>query len=189
MYEVGLGSAPGAAVVATVKWYDPVKGFGFLTPADGSRDLFCHASAVSGAGLMTLPEGASVTCEVERGQRGPQVWRIHAVDASTVSPGPAESGGPTRGKHGHELDEQGPSSGRRVVATVKWYVPAKGFGFSVPDDGSPDAFCHASVVQDAGYDTLPQGANVTCMVTEGRRGPVVLSILTPPHGGRHVPVP
>ena len=178
MFEGGSGSAAGATVVATVKWYDPVKGFGFLAPADGSRDLFCHVSAVSGAGLLTLPEGATVTCEVEQGPRGPQVSRIHAVDAPSASTGPAGSGGLRHRQHGHELGEQGPSSGRRLVATVKWFVPSKGFGFLVPDDGSPDVFCHASVVQDAGYDTLPQGANVTCMVTESRRGPVVASILS-----------
>ena len=177
MFEGGSGLAPGATVVATVKWYDPVKGFGFLAPADGSRDLFCHVSAVSGAGLLTLPEGATVTCEVEQGPRGPQVWRIHAVDAASGSPGPTGSGGPLRGEHGRELGERGPSSGRRVAATVKWFVPSKGFGFLVPDDGSPDVFCHASVVSDAGYDTLPQGAIVTCEVAESQRGPVVASIL------------
>ncbi len=134
-------------------------------------------SAVSGAGLLTLPEGATVTCEVEQDPRGPQVWRIHAVDAATGSPGPTGSGGPLRGEHGHELGERGPSSGRRVAAVVKWFVPSKGFGFLVPDDGSPDVFCHASVVGDAGYDTLPQGAIVTCEVAESRRGPVVALIL------------
>ena len=177
MYEGGSGSTPGATVVATVKWYHPVKGFGFLAPADGSRDLFCHVSEVSSAGLPTLPEGATVTCEVEQGPRGPQVLRIHAVDAPPASTGPAGSGGPLRGQHGHELGEQGPSSGRRLVANVKWFVPSKGFGFLVPDDGGPDVFYHASVVRDAGYDTLSQGATVTCEVTEGQRGPAVSSIV------------
>ena len=50
MQEGGSEWAPGATVVATVKWFNPVKGFGFLTPADGSRDFFCHVSAVSRAG-------------------------------------------------------------------------------------------------------------------------------------------
>ena len=177
MHESGSGSAPGATVVATVKWFDPVKGFGFLSPADGSRDVFCHVSAVSRAGWDTLPEGAGVTCEVVQGRQGPQVGLIHTVDASTASPGRAWSGGPPRVECGHGHGERGASSARSVVAAVKWFVPSKGFGFLVPDDGSPDAFCHISVVQEAGYDTLPQGANVTCMVTEGRRGPVVASIL------------
>ena len=71
--EGGSGSAPGAAVVATVKWFKPAKGFGFLTPVDGSPDVFCHISAVSRAGFDALPEGATVTCEVVEGQRGPMV--------------------------------------------------------------------------------------------------------------------
>ena len=73
MYEDGSGSAPGAAVVATVKWFDPVKGFGFLTPTDSSPDVFCHMSALSRAGWDTLPEGVSVTFEVEQGRQCMQI--------------------------------------------------------------------------------------------------------------------
>ena len=76
------------------------------------------------------------------------------------------------------LGERGPAYGRRVVAMVKWFSPEKGFGFLVPDDGSPDVFCHATAVRDAGYDTLPEGAIVTCEVAEGQRGPAVSSIVT-----------
>ena len=176
MREGGSGSAPGAAVVATVKWFNPVKGFGFLTPVDGSPDIFCHVSAVARAGFDTLPEGATVTCEVEQGRQGMQVWQIHAVDTSTASP--ARSGVPPRRDYGHGHGERAPASGRRVVAMVKWFNPAKGFGFLVPDDGSPDVFCHASAVRDAGYDTLPEGATVTCEVAEGGRGPAVSSIVS-----------
>ena len=175
MQEGGSGSAPSAAVVATVKWFNPVKGFGFLTPADGSPDIFCHVSALSRAGFDTLPEGATVTCEVEQGRQGSQVWQIHAVDTSTASR--ARSGAPSRRDYGHDHGGRGPASGRRVVGTVKWFNPVKGFGFLVPDDGSADVFCHASAVRDAGYDTLAQGATVTCEVVEGRQGPAVSSIV------------
>ena len=177
MLEGGSGSAPDATVVATVKWFNPVKGFGFLTPVDGSPDVFCHISALSRAGWDTLPEGATVTCEVEQGRQGLQVWQIHAVDTSTATASPAGSGGPPRGDYGHLQGERGPASGGRLVAAVKWFNPAKGFGFLVPDDGSPDVFCHASAVRDAGYDTLLEGATVTCEVTEGQRGPMVSSIV------------
>ena len=175
MREGGSGSAPGAAVVATVKWFNPVKGFGFLTSADGSPDIFCHVSAVARAGFDTLPEGATVTCEIEQGRQGMQVWQIHAVDTSTASP--ARSGVPPGRDYGHSHGERAPASGRRVVAAVKWFNPVKGFGFLVPDDGSPDVFCHGSAVRDAGYDTLPEGATVTCDVAEGQRGPMVSSIV------------
>lgn len=178
MQEGGSGSAPGGTVVATVKWFDAIKGYGFLTPGDGSRDIFCHVSAVSRAGLLTLPEGASVACEVEQVRQGPQVRRIHAVDESTASSVPAAGGVPSGGGHGSASGGRVPSPGRRLVARVKWFVAAKGFGFLVPDDGSPDVFCHVSAVEEAGYGTLAQGAIVTCEVTEGRRGPAVSSILS-----------
>ena len=177
MQEGDSDWAPGATVVATVKWFDPVKGFGFLTPTDGSRDLFCHVSAVSRAGWDDLPEGATVTCEVEQGRQGPQVQRIHSVDASTASTGRERIGAAPGGERGLSHDERQAPSGRRIMAVVKWFVPTKGFGFLVPEDGSPDAFCHMTVVRDAGYDTLPQGARVTCEVTDGQRSPVVSSIL------------
>lgn len=161
-----------------MKWYDPVKGYGFLTPADGSRDVFCHVSAVGRAGLLTLGEGATVTCEVVQGRQGPQVERIHSVDVSTAFSVPAGRLRPIHGEHGHAYDEHRASPGRRVAATVKWFVAAKGFGFLTPDDGSADVFCHVSVVEEAGCGTLVQGASAICEVVEGRKGPVVSSIVS-----------
>ncbi len=149
MREGGSGSTPGAAVVATVKWFNPVKGFGFLTPVDGSPDIFCHVSAVARAGFDTLPEGATVTCEVEQGRQGMQVWQIHAVDTSTASP--ARSGVPPGRDYGHGHGERAPASGRRVVAMVKWFDPAKGFGFWFPTTARPR--CSAMPLRSGTPDT------------------------------------
>ncbi|MFW2405096.1 MAG: cold-shock protein [Gammaproteobacteria bacterium] len=54
----------------TVKWFDPAKGFGFIQPEDGSKDVFVHVSAVEQAGLGTLNEGQRISFEVvnERGK-------------------------------------------------------------------------------------------------------------------------
>jgi len=54
----------------TVKWFNPVKGFGFIVPGDGSKDVFVHISAVERAGLSTLNEGQKVNFELatERGR-------------------------------------------------------------------------------------------------------------------------
>ena len=175
MQEFDSGPVTGATVVATVKWYDPVKGYGFLTPADGLRDVFCHVSAVSRAGLLTLGEGATVTCEVVQGRQGPQVERIHTVDASTALSVPAERLRPIHGEQGHAYDEHRASPGQRVAATVKCFVASKGFGFLTPDDGSADVVCHVSFVEEASCGTLVQGASVICAVVEGRKGPVVSS--------------
>jgi len=54
----------------TVKWYDPNKGFGFIQPEDGSKDVFVHVSAVESSGLDRLSENQRVSYEIERGQNG-----------------------------------------------------------------------------------------------------------------------
>ena len=54
----------------TVKWFNPTKGFGFIEPEDGSKDVFVHISAVERAGLSTLNDGQKVTFELQQGQNG-----------------------------------------------------------------------------------------------------------------------
>ena len=56
--------------VGTVKWFNPTKGFGFIQPEDGSKDVFVHISAVERAGLTGLREGQKVSFDLERGQQG-----------------------------------------------------------------------------------------------------------------------
>ena len=63
-----------------------------------------------------------------------------------------------------------------VHAVVKWFNPTKGFGFVRPDDGSPDAFLHISVVEQAGHSSLQEGAKLVCDLSEGRKGPQVAAI-------------
>jgi CspA family cold shock protein len=55
--------------IGTVKWFNPTKGFGFIQPLDGSKDVFVHISAVERAGI-TLKEGQKVSFDIERGQQG-----------------------------------------------------------------------------------------------------------------------
>jgi len=62
----------------TVKWFSDEKGFGFITPDDGSTDLFVHQSAILGEGFRTLAEGAKVTFEAESGDKGPRAVNVQA---------------------------------------------------------------------------------------------------------------
>ena len=54
----------------TVKWFNAQKGYGFISPSDGSKDVFVHISAVERAGLSTLKDGQQVSFDLERGQQG-----------------------------------------------------------------------------------------------------------------------
>ena len=54
----------------TVKWFNPQKGYGFIQPSDGSRDVFVHVSAVERAGLASLQAGQRLSFDLEPGQRG-----------------------------------------------------------------------------------------------------------------------
>ncbi|ESS73037.1 cold-shock DNA-binding domain-containing protein [Methyloglobulus morosus KoM1] len=64
----------------TVKWFNEAKGFGFISPADGSPDVFVHFSAISGQGsFRTLAEGQSVNYDVEIGPKGPQASNVMPV--------------------------------------------------------------------------------------------------------------
>ena len=60
----------------TVKWFSDEKGFGFITPDDGDRDLFVHFSGISGDGYRSLPEGAKVPYEAEQGDKGPKAVNV-----------------------------------------------------------------------------------------------------------------
>ncbi len=60
----------------TVKWFNESKGYGFITPQDGGKDVFVHHSAIQGGGFKTLTEGQKVTFEIEKGPKGPAAAKV-----------------------------------------------------------------------------------------------------------------
>jgi len=63
----------------TVKWFNAEKGFGFIAPDDGSKDVFVHYSNVSGNGFRSLDENQRVEFDIVAGQKGPQAENVRAV--------------------------------------------------------------------------------------------------------------
>jgi CspA family cold shock protein len=63
----------------TVKWFNDDKGFGFITPDEGAKDLFVHHTGVAGAGFRSLVEGTKVSYDAEAGDKGPKAVNVNPV--------------------------------------------------------------------------------------------------------------
>ena len=162
----------GPPVQATVKWYNPSKGFGFVTLGDGSGDAFLHVSVVERSGHGSAPPGATLEVRAGPGPKGAQVTEILSVDTSTV--GKEQPRNPRPERPGYQ-----PSADRPTVeemGTVKWYNPMKGFGFIVADRGGKDIFVHASTLERSGIIGLAEEQRVAVDVADGQKGPEAVSL-------------
>jgi len=159
-----------ANVSATVKWFNATKGFGFVSPVDGTPDAFLHISALERGGYSEVAEGATVIVDLGPGQRGPQVVAVHSVDNTTAAPAaPRRSSGP-RDSFGR--GEPGPT----VEGRVKFFSADKGFGFIAPDDGGKDVFVHIRALEKSGLRSLEPEQRVRLTVTQGHKGPQAESV-------------
>jgi CspA family cold shock protein len=162
-------AAFGPTQPATVKWFNPEKGFGFVNMNDGSGDVFLHCAVLQRAGHDSVNQGASLQVRIGPGQKGLQVTEVISVDQSTAAPArPARSGA-------RSMDRQaagGPTV--EIIGTVKWFNPTKGFGFIASQDGGKDIFVHISALGQMG--TLNEGQVVRVQVRQGAKGPEAGSV-------------
>jgi cold shock protein len=176
----------GPEIEAVVKWFNAQKGFGFAELSDGSGDAFLHVRAVEAAGYREFEPGTRLTVRVTQGQKGPQVTEITSVDTSTAQPsaprgggagggyGRPMQGGPSRRPPYGEPRDLGPA--QQIAGTVKWYNPAKGFGFIAADDQGKDVFVHRSALARAGVADLQEGQRVQIAVVQSAKGREATSI-------------
>ena len=68
------------STTGTVKWFDATKGFGFITPSDGSKDCFVHQSAIQSDSHTSLNDGDKVEFDIVQGQKGPAAENVRKVD-------------------------------------------------------------------------------------------------------------
>ncbi len=187
-------------IEAKIKWFDPEKGFGFASPADGSGDVFLHVSAIGPLDQQDLLPGATIVVDLGEGRRGLQVVAVHEIDASTATQtAPAPRGfsprpprddfgggygdrdrggfGGDRGPRGGGFQDRdsGPVEGP-FDGAVKFFNSDRGFGFIAPDKGGPDVFLHVSSLSRSGLQPPIDGQRVRFSIRAGRKGPEAANV-------------
>jgi CspA family cold shock protein len=143
-----------AGTPAVVKWFNPTKGFGFVTPREAGSDALLHASVLAKQGKRWLQEGTVVEVVLEEGPKGLVVSELLTIEES-------------------ELETEEIDAGDWVDAEVKFFNFAKGYGFAVvgdSDESAQDVFFDSRALAQADLDPPRPGDRFKVQLTERPQG-------------------
>ena len=154
-------------VTGIVKWFDTVKGYGFIMSEDSDGDILLHSSCLKQTGRTAAPEGSTVICEAVRRPKGLQAVRVMSIDESTAAPVLASDTAQAMTIE---------PAGQLKSAEVKWFNRIRGFGFLSAGDGTPDIFVHMETLRRFGITELRPGQFVLVRYGQGPKGLMVAEI-------------
>lgn len=153
-----------------VKWFDPVKGFGFILSEETGSDVLLHSNVLRNFGQSTVADGAEITVMVQETQRG-----VQAVEVLSITP--PEGAGFAMAGEGTTFTAEQIAACPLEPARVKWFDKGKGFGFANVFGGSEDVFVHIEVLRMSGFADLAAGEAICLRIIEGKRGRMAAQVL------------
>lgn len=156
-------------VTGQVKWFDPVKGFGFVVADEGGPDFLLHANVLRNFGQSSVAEAAKVELVLQDTSRG-----IQATEVLSIAP-PIGAPSSTLADF-EELSLEDIENHPLTPARVKWFDKSKGFGFANIFGNSEDVFVHVEVLRRSGLSELQPGEALAIRVMDGQRGKMAMQI-------------
>jgi CspA family cold shock protein len=156
-------------VSGTVKWFDPVKGFGFVIADEGGADILLHVNVLRNFGQSSVADGARVSAYVQDTPRGAQ-----AIEVLEIEPPKGEQN-PVLSDFAH-MDPETVSQIELEPGRVKWFDKGKGFGFANVFGRPDDVFLHVEVLRRSGLSDLQPGEALALRVIEGKRGQMAAEV-------------
>jgi CspA family cold shock protein len=156
-------------IAGQVKWFDFIKGYGFVTSSEKGYDILLHQVCVRQSGFRVVQEGATVVCETVMGTRGWQAIKLISVDNSTARTMPATQDTAPR----YVAEPTGPA----FEGVVKWFNRSKGYGFISRGTGTPDVFVHMETLRRCKIGELHEGERVKVRTGQGPKGEMAAEVL------------